>query len=306
MERFILFKRRLCFALGTYGLKKMAGICFFLNWLVLSAVGAAANPLPANSADSGYAVQVIRDIRYAPQPDSMKTDTSSDRLLDLYLPAVKGKLPVFVFVHGGGFSGGDKQQVSSLCKKIASRGIAVLSINYRLYLKHHKIPGASASANMAAGLPPTGLFNPALQHAVEVASADAQLAFRWIGSHAKQYAFNTRKIAISGGSAGAMTSLYTAYASRQKVLPVGAVINLWGGLADAAVIGKDAPPLLTFHGDQDKLINVEYAYALDKQMKQHGNVSDLHVMKGKGHAAYKEIEMHHVPEVAAFVLKHLK
>lgn len=264
---------------------------------------AAAGPLPA---DSAYTVQVIRNIRYAPQPDSMKTDTSSDRLLDLYLPAAKGKLPVLVFVHGGGFSGGDKRQVTALCTKIASKGIAVLSVNYRLYLKHHKVPGASASANMAAGLPPTGTFNPALQHAVEVASEDAQLVFSWIGSHAREYAFNKRKVAISGGSAGAMTSLYTAYASRQKVLPVGAVVNFWGGLADVGVIEKNAPPLLTFHGDKDKLINVAYAYALDEQMKQLGNISELHVMEGKGHAAYKEIESRYVPEVAAFVMKHLK
>lgn len=282
----------------------MTRVCFFLGGLaLLSTAQAAAGPLPA---DSAYTVEVIRNIRYAPQPDSMKTDTSSDRLLDLYLPAVKGKLPVLVFVHGGGFSGGDKRQVTSLCTRIASKGIAVLSVNYRLYLKHHKIPGASASANMAAGLPPTGAFNPALQHAVEMASEDAQLVFSWIGSHAREYAFNKRKIAISGGSAGAMTSLYTAYASRQKVLPVGAVVNLWGGLPNAGVIEKDAPPLLTFHGDRDKLINVEYAYALDRQMKQLGNISELHVMEGKGHAAYKEIELRYVPEVAAFVMKHLK
>ncbi|MGX5820176.1 alpha/beta hydrolase [Chitinophaga lutea] len=262
--------------------------------------------LPSFGADSTHAVQVIRNLRYAPQPDSMKTDTSSDRLLDLYLPAVKGKVPVLVFVHGGGFSGGDKQQIRSLCNKIASYGIAVASINYRLYLKHHKIPGASAGANMAAGLPPGRAFNPALQHAMEVASDDAQLVFRWIGEHAKEYNFNTKRIAISGGSAGAMTSLQTAYASGQRVLPIGAVVNFWGGLADMTVIGKGAPPLLTYHGDGDKLISVEYAYALDKQMKAQGNVSVLRIMQGKGHAAYREVEALYVPEVAAFVLKHLK
>lgn len=54
----------------------------------------------------------IKDIRYGnPRSDISPKDRSSDRLLDIYLPNQKppqNGFPVFIFIHGGGFSGGDK------------------------------------------------------------------------------------------------------------------------------------------------------------------------------------------------------
>ena len=132
------------------------------------------------NADYSSLVNVEQDIRYATKPDSVNNDISSDRLLDLYLP--KGiqptKLPVYIYIHGGGFSGGDKNQHKAFCSKLASYGIAVIATNYRLYLKHNKIAGASCRANMSKGLPPSGKFNEGLHNAIKSGGRRRPVSFK--------------------------------------------------------------------------------------------------------------------------------
>ncbi|TCC88601.1 alpha/beta hydrolase [Pedobacter frigiditerrae] len=251
-------------------------------------------------------IKVYQNLRYGSQPETLEKDTSSDRTLDLYIPdKVSGaKLPVILFIHGGGFVNGDKSGTKDICTNIAEQGFAIISINYRLSLKGKNIKGSGASSNMAAGLPVDGKFHPALDHAVITASEDAQLALSWIKKQAKTYRFDTRKVVISGGSAGGMTALYTAYISDQEILPIAAVVNLWGGLENATLVAKNAPPVITFHGDKDELINVAYAHALQKAMVQNGDqLSELHIMEGKGHARYDIIARQKIPEIAAFLNK---
>lgn len=103
--------------------------------------------------------QYIKDIRYGNQrSDISPNDHSSDRLLDIYLPNQKppqNGFPVFIFIHGGGFSGGDKCGKSGLnpiCKAIIDRGFAVVSINYYLRMKYYKTNGISCKSQMSNGL----------------------------------------------------------------------------------------------------------------------------------------------------------
>lgn len=279
---------------------KLAGLILFIGLGVKLSTGFAQT-----NGTSSSDMKVLRNIRYGDQRTNIKQDSTSDRVLDLYLPlAKKEKLPVFVFVHGGGFSGGDKSGTKALCSKIASHGYAVISINYYLTLKHEKVSGASCSGNMSKGLPVKG-FHPKLGEAIKNASDDTQLALKWIKDNGKGYGLDTRSIAISGGSAGAMTALYTAYASNQKVLPIKAVVNLWGGLEDSNLIKKGAAPLLTFHGDQDKLIHVDYAYDLERKMKEKGNQVITNIYEGKGHAIYGFITDEKTGEIDAFLKRNL-
>ncbi len=260
----------------------------------------------AQEATTKSKIEILatKNIRYDSTPD-LYTDSESDRMLDLYRPeGVKGKLPVFVFVHGGGFAGGDKSGLSELFAKISSAGYAVISMNYRLYLKQNKISGASCTTNMGKGLRST--FHSGLQTAVATASEDAVSVLQWVKDNADKYGFDVSKVVISGGSAGGMTALYTAYASNQKVLPLKAVVNLWGGLENPSAITKNAPPLLTYHGDKDPTISVAYGYALHQQMEKVGNKNSvLNVMQGKGHAQYNYIISDKVDEILSFLSKNI-
>jgi len=249
-------------------------------------------------------IKITRDIRYGDKPDGIGQDSSSDRTLNLYLPVGnKEKLPVFVFIHGGGFSAGDKKSNETLCSKMSEAGFAVISINYYLTLRHEKVPGVSCSTYTSKGVSKNG-FHPVVQKAIKNASSDTQLAFRWIKNNARKYDFDLSSVAISGGSAGAMTALYTAYISDQKILPIKAVVNLWGCLENSTLIKKGSPPLLSYHGDQDKLVHIDYAYALQSRMKEIKNYkSELHVLEGKGHAMYNLITKDKIEEIVAFLKK---
>ena len=63
-------------------------------------------------------------------------DTLPKHLLDIYLPAnAKGKLPLVIFIHGGGWLSNDKYADMGYMKKtvaeIVSSGFALASIDYR-------------------------------------------------------------------------------------------------------------------------------------------------------------------------------
>ncbi|MDQ7949871.1 MAG: alpha/beta hydrolase, partial [Pedobacter sp.] len=59
--------------------------------------------------------------------------TDPKQKMDVYLPANRNSnTNVVIFVHGGSFIGGDKSEFNNQAKYLASRGYAVLNVNYRL------------------------------------------------------------------------------------------------------------------------------------------------------------------------------
>src|SRR6187551_568952 len=73
--------------------------------------------------------QVQLNITYA-------SDTLKKHTLDLYVPKHKGNpLPIVVWIHGGGWKGGDKfghmEEMKSTLNAILDNGFAVASITYR-------------------------------------------------------------------------------------------------------------------------------------------------------------------------------
>lgn len=258
--------------------------------------------------------QYIKDIRYGNQrSDISPNDHSSDRLLDIYLPNQKppqNGFPVFIFIHGGGFSGGDKCGKSGLnpiCKAIIDRGFAVVSINYYLRMKYYKTNGISCKSQMSNGLSAEKKFHPLIQKSIEEASADAITALKWLKKNARKYHLDTHSVVLCGGSAGAITALHTAYIQRQKVINIKAVINLWGAMENPEIITTPSPPVLTLHGDRDKFISVEYGYAIQQRMEEIGNTnSRLYIMKNRGHAEYNYVAHNYINEISDFINRQLK
>ena len=117
-------------------------------------------------------------------------------MLDAYLPPdsdKRDKRPVVVVMHGGGFVGGDKEEGGQVryAYELSMRGYVVVSINYRL-------TGESWSWES--------------QKAEFDAQEDFRAAIRYVRSVADDYNLDSDKIIVSGDSAGAMTSLFVAYA----------------------------------------------------------------------------------------------
>jgi acetyl esterase/lipase len=107
------------------------------------------------------------DVTYSTQSSSQK--------LDIYLPSkMQGPYPVILWLHPGGFTGGDKSMIDMNLDSILGRGYAAVSVNYRLADEAHF---------------PAQIY-------------DAKAAVRWIRANAKIYNFNPEKISAWGVSAG--------------------------------------------------------------------------------------------------------
>jgi hypothetical protein len=105
-------------------------------------------------------------------------------VLDLWKARSETATPLWVFIHGGGFRGGDKGQVSAgLLKRMLQEGISVASINYR-YSQQAIFPAPFA---------------------------DSARAIQFLRSKAKEYNLDPKRVAASGGSAGAGISLWLAF-----------------------------------------------------------------------------------------------
>ena len=140
-------------------------------------------------------IQITRDIQYGSSWNG-KTNSTQLLMLDAYLPPdsdTRESKPTIVFIHGGGFTDGDKSAANDMAfvMELCIRGYAAVSINYRL----------------------TGEFYPwDTERAVLDAQEDARAAVRFIRSQAGDYNLDTERIVIMGESAGAYTSLYVGYA----------------------------------------------------------------------------------------------
>lgn len=110
--------------------------------------------------------------------------------LDAFTPEGKGPFPAVIFVHGGGWVGGDKMSGNDpLFAPVAQRGIAWFTINYRLAPKH--------------------------QYPAPV--ADIHTAIRWVKAHAAEYKIDPNRIALIGESAGGQLAAQAVVLAKEDV-----------------------------------------------------------------------------------------
>jgi len=125
----------------------------------------ALSGLPARSEEL---FKKVSDLNYVPN------SVEASQTLDLYIPNDNKKVhPLVIFVHGGGWSAGDKSG-APLVEEFSKYGIAVASLNYRL----------STEARF-----PAQIF-------------DVKAAVRWLRAHAAEYSLDPANFGAWGGSAG--------------------------------------------------------------------------------------------------------
>jgi len=118
-------------------------------------------------------------------------DTSQWTVFDIFIPKSSKEVPLVIFIHGGGFTAGDKADVYSRgkfpdeIKELTSKGLAYATINYRLL-------GSSDATSVMSCL------------------NDAKRCLQFIRFHAKELNIDEHRIGLYGGSAGAGTSLWLA------------------------------------------------------------------------------------------------
>jgi len=174
-----------------------------------------------------------------------------DLTLDLYQPeGVQGKRPLVMFLHGGAFYFGSKQEEAyvDMCRYFASMGYVAASINYRLGFHISKKD---------------------MERAAFDALEDSWKALRYLVSNSEEYGIDTDRIFLCGSSSGAITALNMAFMGEEQDIHIAAVANLWGAVLDLDMLEGKNTGIVSFHGDCDCTVPYDEGYTLTKPGKEH-------------------------------------
>lgn len=253
-------------------------------------------------------------------------DTLAKHLLDIYIPAgAEGKVPVVVFIHGGGWISNDKYAdmgyMPNTINAMLNNGMAIASIDYRFAQD--------------------AVFPAILQ--------DCNQAVSFLYDHADTYGLDTNNMALMGFSAGghlaslmgtsqnnAVDALHNSGSYRP--FQYKAVVDFYGpvdlvlfpgnedpespeailigatplqrpDLAKAAspitYIDPNDPPFLIIHGEKDDMVSNKQSKLLSAWLSQYGVDNELTIVKDAPHFG----TMFDVEEirsrVIAFLTEHL-
>jgi acetyl esterase/lipase len=239
--------------------------------------------------------RVLRDLEYVPGGHERQR-------LDLYLPAEGKNLPVIVWVHGGAFRMGSKDQCPAV--SFVREGYAVASINYRL----------SQQAIFPAQI------------------EDCKAAVRWLRANAQKYGLDPKRIGAWGASAGGHLVAMLGTTGEVKAFDKGPNLEYssrvqavcdWFGPTDftqmskfksdmdhdaadspesqllggpvqqnkekaaranpLTYVTKDDPPFLIMHGDQDPLVPINQSELLHEALRKADVPVTFYIVKGAGH-----------------------
>ena len=139
-----------------------------------------------------------------------KTIGSRQLKMDYYGPKTDHNLPALLFIHGGGWRTGDKQQHRELAKSLVDKGFRVFLVEYRLS---------------------TEALYPA-------AMVDVHDGLKYLFKESTQYHIDVNQISVAGFSAGGqMAALLgsawdeSIYGSHSKAYKIHSVVDLDGILA---------------------------------------------------------------------------
>ena len=150
-----------------------------VSFLIRAAFNKKIAVAPDNFEEIKNNVKVIKNLNYSSE--------YKDNTADIYIPKNKsGSVPVVLWIHGGAFVGGNKEDIEIYATAFANEGIAVVCMNYR------RAPEVKYPV-------------PAIQ---------ANDAYLWIKNISDEYSFDISRFVIAGDSAGAhIAAQFTAIQS---------------------------------------------------------------------------------------------
>jgi acetyl esterase/lipase len=258
--------------------------------------------------------KILRDVPY------VKGGGKSQSLDLLVPPNAAKKMPLVIWIHGGGWKSGDK--ANNPGAPLVRLGYVVASINYRL----------SDEAQWPAQI------------------NDCKAAVRWLRAHAEEYHIDPDHVGVWGGSAGGHLVAMLGTSGDVKELEgdegnekfssrVQAVCDFFGPsdltrvpnehVADDAVpkmlgaspkqkpevakaaspityVTKDDAPFLILHGTKDPLVQPRQSEWLNDALKKAGVESKLEIIEGAGHGGPEFLAPERRRMIIEFFNQHLK
>jgi acetyl esterase/lipase len=290
---------------------------YLLRRLSLALGVLAVSAYPA--LGQGFSSSITASYRVTPNITYL-TANNFEAKLDVYARSdVTTPQPTMIWIHGGGWTGGNKEGAVFSLLPYLEMGWNVVNVEYRL-----------AKVSLA----------PA---AVE----DCLCALRWVIRNAKQYNIDPNKLVVSGSSAGGHLALTTAMIpaseglDRQcpgsEALKVAAVVD-WFGITDVVDLLDGAnrktyavqwmgsmpnrveiakrvspltyvrgglPPIISIQGDQDPTVPYAHSVRLQDALKQAGVDGELVTIPGGKHGGFTRGENQRAHEaIKAFLAKH--
>lgn len=242
------------------------------------------------------------------EPTETTTYTTVDGdelLMDVWQPADQQQASdaALVYVYGGGFESGTRDQWAPYFQHLTSQGITVFSMDYRL--------------------------STPSEPSYDKAASDVKCAVGWVHRNADEYGIDAQRIAISGGSAGGNLALVAAYAADSDAITpscdvddtsVRAVVDFYGptdlaglydGTPSAAVqdslvqylggtpteqpdryrdlspmtyVGENSPPTLIIQGLRDTGVQSQLSVDLAERLDAEGVENELLLLPDTEHA----------------------
>lgn len=293
-------------------ISKLAWLYAVIIHVSLSFYLRAAPDLPAGA-------RVLRDLSYV-------TNGHSRQKLDLYLPA-SPKGPLIVFIHGGGWFSGTKEQVEGV--GLLALGYSIASLDYRF----------SSDAVFPAQI------------------EDCKAAIRWLRAHAREYGYDPQRLGAWGASAGGHLTALLATTGHSREFNVGEhldqssailcgidlfgpadlpayqppsnnpmlqrsgsesiFVRLLGGPVEQMLelarkaspvtwVSKNSVPLLIMHGTADPLVPLEQSQRLADKLKAAGVAVTLDVVKDGGHGGPQFMAEDRPQRLMDFLNRYLK
>ena len=252
------------------------------------------NNLRNGATVSKVRVQVKAVPTYRTLLDVPYSLASSENVMDVYFPQIYDSAKVIIYIHGGGWTSGDKGEFPKTLieELVGKRKYILVSMNYRL-IKDGK-----------------NRFPAQME--------DVTNAIKFLSGAAKKFHFNENEFALMGGSAGGHMAMLYAYGYDVNK-QIKTVIDLWGptDLTDKSVRTADsdadristnllgdanaqakisfdaspyyrvtkesAVPTIFFHGEADPLVHVSQAEKMYKKLVSLNVPAQYEVYPGEKH-----------------------
>lgn len=213
---------------------------------------------------------------------------SAELLLEVYRPARgKGPFTAVVFLHGGGWKNGSRDQFRRQAVYFAARGMVTVLADYRVAERHGTNPLAAVR--------------------------DAKSVMRYVRGRAEEWRIDPARIAAAGGSAGghlaaaaAAISYYNNAYDDKRVSPRPNALILFNPVIDNSPAGygferigevwptfsplhnisANFPPTLFLVGTADALVPLSSAKAFRDSIVAHGGQCEVVRYEGQGHGFF--------------------